>query len=377
MDMLEKKLNTKAVSERMIHKGLSQTDLADKLQVSKATISSWLKPEKFPRPRHLLQLGELLSLKYEELILESQAQSPVVAFRKSGNYKITPEHMEKFYYVGRLLNKLVQFLPFDTLSSPTTLKDPKLDYEYIQKAASSVRQIINPKTHVIDFPDLIRFFNELHAVLIPVLWGTKHYKNATHLYLPESSTTWIFINLDTKVFDFKFWLAHELGHAKAPQLLGEEGEEFADNFAGALLFPRESAEAAYKELSKVGNADRLKIIGKFATEYLVSPITIYLQIEEFAKANDLPSLELEKQIYGFTTNFNKSYKLISEILLNVEKPSVEQYCKVASEAFKTPFFSCLSEYLKASEDSPKFVANLLDISIEDAQELFRCLVKNG
>lgn len=37
---------------------------------------------------------------------------------------------------------------------------------------------------------------------------------------------------------------------KLPQLINEEGEIFADSFAGALLFPRESAEIAYQEFPR-------------------------------------------------------------------------------------------------------------------------------
>lgn len=57
-------------------------------------------------------------------------------------------------------------------------------------------------------------------------------------FLPESDTTWVYLNLDTNVHDLKFWMAHELGHCLSPSLTGTEvAEDFADAFAGALLFP--------------------------------------------------------------------------------------------------------------------------------------------
>lgn len=218
METLEKKLNVNAVTERMIQKGFSQTEISERLGVSKATVSTWLKPDKFPRPKHLLQLGQLLGLKYDDLVQQELSGQPMVAFRKSGNYKITTEQLEKYNFVSRLLHKLVPHLPFDNLSSPATLKEPRNDYQYIERAASSVRRSVNHSGGVVNFEDLIKLFDEHYAILIPVLWGKKHYKNATHIFLPDSLTTWIFINLDTKIFDFKFWLAHELGHAKAPSV---------------------------------------------------------------------------------------------------------------------------------------------------------------
>jgi hypothetical protein len=46
-----------------------------------------------------------------------------------------------------------------------------------------------------------------HAVLVPVLWGAReHHGNALNIYLPDSQTTWVFVNLDSNIVDFKFWM---------------------------------------------------------------------------------------------------------------------------------------------------------------------------
>ena len=106
----------------------------------------------------------------------------------------------------------------------------------------------------IRFEHLIGFFNELQAVIIPVLWGNKeNHENALHIYLPASMTTWIYLNLDCRIHDFKFWMAHELGHIHAPTLQSEAGEDFADAFAGALLVPHELAELEYEELQNLAD----------------------------------------------------------------------------------------------------------------------------
>jgi transcriptional regulator with XRE-family HTH domain/Zn-dependent peptidase ImmA (M78 family) len=371
---MEKKLNTQVVTSRMLELGLSQTDLAERLDVSKTAISSWLKPEKFPRPLHLLKLSEILKLRFDEIVSQVTANEPVVAFRKSGNHKITDEHREHFQYISRLLQRLVPHLPFDSLSTPPVLKNPKVDYDYVQKAAQAVRGEIG-KTGVIDFEDLLSIFGRLQAVIIPVLWGPKHYKQATHVYLPESSTTWIFVNLDTKVFDFKFWLAHELGHAKAPQLLEQEGEDFADAFAGALLFPEEEAGKAYQRLKDISDGwKRFNAVCDIAKEFAISPITIYLQIEAYAKHHSLDSLDLESYVYKGSTEFNKRYKLLSHLLFGTDQPDAATYLKFAKEKTRTCFFECLAAYLKTEQAPAKFVANVLDVSLEDAHSLYRELV---
>jgi hypothetical protein len=73
---------------------------------------------------------------------------------------------------------------------------------------------------------------------LPFDWGKKgRHENALHIFLPDFMTTWVYLNLDVTVHDYKFWMGHELDHGLAPELTGDEAEDFADAFAGALLFP--------------------------------------------------------------------------------------------------------------------------------------------
>ncbi len=367
---MEKKLNTSLINERMLQLGLSQKDLADKLDVTKTAISSWLKPEKFPRPRHLLKLADLLKLSFDEIVLNIVETQPSVAFRKSGNHKIQDSHREDFFYISRLLSRLVPYLPFDTLSAPATLKEPKVEYEYIQKAAKAVRAEVGKEQ--INFEDLLGIFEKLQAVIVPVLWGKEHYKNATHVFLTESQTTWIFINLDTKVFDFKFWLAHELGHAKAPQLIEQDGEDFADQFAGALLFPMEMASAVYTKISTLNTWDQIKVIQDLALKHVISPITIYKEVQAYAQYKSLDTLDLEKDklIFKTTTKFNQNYPLLSETIFKTKCPEPKVYLQTIKQIFKTQFFECLASYIKDhSDDSSKFIANILNLPLADAHSL--------
>jgi len=75
---------------------------------------------------------------------------------------------------------------------------------------------------------------------------------ALHIYLPDSQTTIVYLNLDTKLFDFKFWMLHELGHVKTRGLLDPAATEaFADSFAYAPLVPKAIAEAGYQALAPI------------------------------------------------------------------------------------------------------------------------------
>lgn len=224
-------INIGNITKQVEKLGLNQAAIAGKLGVTRESVSQWMQGKKFPRPAMLLKLSNLLQLSYNELVLKTAAEDePVVAFRKKGNHRITPEYFEEAKDKGFLLEQLIPYLPYDYLSAPPVLIAPELKYEYIQAAAASIRKAIKKEIHdKIDFQDLIDFFNQHHSVIIPVFWGNKNnHENALHIYLPKSRTTWIYLNLDSKIHDFKFWMAHELGHVKAPGLKNEEAEDFAD-----------------------------------------------------------------------------------------------------------------------------------------------------
>ena len=135
--------------------------------------------------------------------------------------------------MGRLLEPVVPFLPFDELVVPPVPKEPRLTYEYVERVAGAIRAEIGLDTSdVLDFEHLIHRFREIQTVPIPVLWGARdRHENALHIHLPESATTWVYLNLDSEVHDFKFWMAHELAHVLAPRLRGDEGEDFEREFA--------------------------------------------------------------------------------------------------------------------------------------------------
>jgi len=356
--------------------GHNQSSIAKALGVSRETVSQWFKGEKFPRPDKLLKLARLLSLSFGELVVKVPAPNePVVAFRKKGAHKITPEYIERAKDVGRILELLVPYLPFDDLSLPATLRRPVLEYDYIQKAAKKVRNDIGVSDgDEVRFERLIDLFRKVHAVLIPVHWGHKdRHENALHIHLPESATTWIYLNLDCKLHDFKFWMSHELGHVLAPQLEGDEGEDFAEDFAGALLVPQELAAREYQVLCRTGNkGQQINQIKEVAERLVVSPVTVYLEINKYADRNGLEKLDLESdnEIHRATTNFNKSFKPVSEALFGTKEPSASRYVACAKEDFNSPFFEVLRQFLASSGKSPTFVQSVLNIPILDAQNVY-------
>lgn len=371
-----KKLNTNNIEQKIELLGLCQADIAEKLDVSRQAVSQWFGNNKFPRPNKLLKLAQLLKLSFSDLVIKTDTSNePIVAFRRKGNHKISDDYIEEAKDKGFLLNNLVPYLPFDNLSRPPALKDPKFDYEYIHKATNAVRkEIAKSSDSVIEFTDLINFFNEHHAVLIPVFWGNKkNHENALHVFLPSSTTTWIYLNLDSKIHDFKFWMAHELGHVKSPDLTGDEAEDFADLFAGALLFNPDLARDEYIQLRRLSSeSSQLNRVLELAKELIVSPLTAYYQINNYAQyaGKQKINLEANKLIFKANTIFQSDYNTIADVLFKKLPPPSKEYFSVASEEFKSPFFIALKDFLIKERKSVGFLQSILNLSPVDAQTLY-------
>lgn len=370
---MKKELNVERLTQRCNELGFSQANLAEKLKVSREAVSQWFKKGKSPRPDKLLKLARLLNLNFADLVVDiPTVNEPVVAFRKKGKHKIPPDYFEQARDMGRILAQLVPHLPFDDLAQPAILKTPSCDYGYIQKAARRIRaELGTAEGERIEFEKLISFFKNLYSVIIPVLWGNKeNHENALHIYLPESMTTWIYLNLDCRLHDFKYWMAHELGHVHAPQLKEEEGENFADAFAGALLVPEELAEREYTHLRRLANIGKqINRIKEIAEILIVSPITVYFEVNKFAEHRGLPKIDLEsrQEIYRASTNFNKKYSSVSEYLFETTSPTPAQYVNSAREIFDSPFFEILKDYVTEHRKSASFLQSLLNIPLSDAQ----------
>lgn len=371
------RLNLDTLKGAMDRWGLNPAGLAKKLDVSREAVSKWLNGESIPRPDKLLRLALLLDLTFDQLVIRvPETAEPVVAFRKQGAHKTTDLHISRAKEMGRLLRPLAHHLPFDELIRPAELKQPASEYSYVQKVVTKFRDDIGvTPAERLDFHHLIKKFRELQAVLIPVMWGRKErHENALHIYLPDSTTTWVYLNLDSEVHDFKFWMAHEIGHILAPSLHGDEGEDFADAFAAALLFPENLAADAYPVVAAGRNkGTQMNRIKQIAEVNVISPITVYYEINKYAKQHGRAKVDLGSAIFGAAKNLSKAYYSVSESLFDGTRPEPSRYIQIAETQFDSPFFSALKKYLALGDKGPGYVQAVLDIPLLDAKSIHAAL----
>lgn len=368
----------------MVTQGLTQSALADFVGKTKQAVSKWLKGQAFPRPPELLKLSLALKVGYRQLVEVKNSElqlQPIVAFRRRANCKTTDEHFTHAKAMGRWLAPLVDYLSIDEFFGARSLKNPSLDYRYIQELVKKVRcdlgiDDIEPVNGI----QLRDHFVKYQAILIPVMWGKKEkHGNALHIHLPESKSTWIYLNLDTNIPDFKFWMAHELGHVISVDLI-EEGnmefaEDFADAFAGALIFPEEAAATYFTEYDAAENkTNRMKVVNAASEKHSISQFSVYKELEKFAKHYGKEFGEIDHKTLGYAANrSNQKLGTVSRRLFGAHTPNADEFIRKVQASYDTEFYTALEKYINKSEVSDSYVKKVLDLPVTDAKAIYAAL----
>lgn len=367
---MEKALHSAAVKTALTALGWSQKRLADEIGVTSQAVTNWLKGVDFPRPAALLKLATTLQLSFDQLV-EVKATKPVVAFRKKAGAKTTDEHVMKALAMAAMLKPLVAHLP-PRRSLRTQIPSPSTEYERLQNAAALVRNKLGVGMQAaLPYQSLIGEFWANDAVIIPVMWGQKkRHENALHILLPEEQVTFIYLNLDTHLEDFKFWMAHELAHVYTPDIAGmEEGEDFADALAGALLFPRETAEIAYSEAKRARSGHgEVDVLLRHAHAHDISLYSVFCEVSHLARARKLPALRVAEGDIHAVRNSSRG-STVSKTIFRPVPPSPSAYIAASKTTFQSEFFPALQRMLHESGTGPSYVQQVLDVSLIDANAL--------
>jgi len=368
---MHKVIHSEKLKQALQARGWTQRNLATELDVTAQAVTNWMKGADFPRPDKLLKLATTLKLSFADLVLSPEENQPVIAFRKKGGAKTTDVHILKAIVMGSLLKPLVPYLP-EMRSLRAQISSPSTQYDALQATAAEVRTRIGLGGQaVLSYEHLIDQFGSNGAVIAPVLWGEKqNHNNALHILLRQEQVTFIFLNLDTRLEDFKFWMAHELAHVYTPDLAGsEQGEDFADALAGALLFPKTLAEAAYAHAARQSTpAGEIRELQRYATAHSISLFSVFSEVNNYAKAQGLPSLRAKETGIHAVRNSQRG-KLVSEILFEPTPPEPAAYMAAAANVFRSTFFTALQRMIKSKGTGVGYVQQIMDIPMQDAAAL--------
>ena len=114
---------------------------------------------------------------------------------------------------------------------------------------------------------------------------------------------------------------------------------------------------------------RQATIKDIAREYGISPTTVNLALKEYAREHDVASVDVGRDIYAASTNFNKEFSTVSGLLFPQMPPSAKQYISVCHEDFQSPFFDALQRYVRSTNVSAGFVETVLQLPLRDAMEI--------
>lgn len=375
MALENRSLNGELIRNSLISAGMNQKDLAEQIGVSAQSVTNWLSGNGFPRPAKLLKLGLLLNLTADQLVLRDQSVRPQVAFRKKAGSKTTIERIQHAEHVGMLLRPMVKYFDSQIHIRPS-FRSSHVDTRAIAEAALQTRtQLGKGEKANIKYDDLIAEFSCCGTALIPVMWGDKEkHKNGLHIHLPKDDFTFIFLNLDTRVEDFKFWMAHELAHVYTPDLAGtNEGEDFADAFAGSLLFSSAMAKVAYEKILVGSSAGaQISILVGIADKHRISALTVFNQVKLYAQNNKLTPLKLNDKTVNRARN-KKDGKWVSELLFGQSAPSAEKYVKKCREKFNTEFFDAFKKMSAERDVGAGYLQQVLSVTHVEAKELHQVL----
>ena len=373
--MLKQRLNHSLINQKLKSSGLNQADLAKKLDVSRESVSNWFSEDSFPRPRHLLALSNLLDLDYSEMVIEEPDENePVYAFRKVHDTVHSEEEVEEVKEIGYSLEKLIPFIKLNSFK--TTLSNPKNNVFYMSEIVKDFKNRFDIKSTLIEFEEIQKIFSGCNAFVIPVLWGESENKtNSIHIHLPESMTDWIYINLDSFIYDYKFWMIHELSHLITPEIKDEfESEAFADNFAAEFLFPINETEIFIKSVKSYNIEDILLQLFKKAIDLYISPYTIYKQIHKYLLSINHELIDIPKIVDAFKEKLPPEKNItLTEFFFNKKLPEPEEYVNLIEKYFSKDFINALKSYSINESFSVGFVQNIFHISLLDAKNIYLVL----
>lgn len=371
---MTEQLNAAAIKQALASRGWSQRQLAKALGLSPQTVTNWMKGADFPRPAALLKLKRALDLSLGDLVSNS-APEPVVAFRRKAATKTTLEHVSKAKRMGFLLQPLVSHLEH-LVSEQTIFRSVSTDYEAIQQLASLRREALKiPPNGEVSYANLVNGLAGNGALIVPVHWGkTQRHENAVHILLPVENITFVYLNLDARVDDFKFWMAHELGHSFTPSLCGtDDGEDFADAFAAAFLFPRALAKETWKQCKGMDSQNCLKVLKEAAAKHEVSLFTVYNQVNAYCTNEKLGILPMDAKTIHMVRN-GSAMQTVAERIWGSKPPTPKKYMDEAEQVFRTPFFKALKDLLRSGKGGEGYVQQVLDATKPDALALYSALI---
>lgn len=360
-------LNIFTIQNAMIECGYTQKDLSQKIEVSESAVSQWFSGITLPDYKNLKKLCSVLDIDFATAISKPE-QRFVFNFRKSKKATVKIHDKIKAEDMATAIQSIIPYIiEIDGFEKKQEkLYKPRIEDDYYLKISLEFNNKLGNDITVDKLLDYLK--NDLNTIIIPVPWGIhKPFCNALQISDKKYKISFLYLNINSKVEDVKFWLLHEIAHIWAPDFNEEEGEIFADAIAGAILFPQASITGIIDTLLTLSKpTDKLKYICDIARIRGIAPYTVYKALLNIENKDVNLNLPDAKQFFMKNRG--------AERYLNYEQNlDANSYISLCETTYKSNIFSYLKQFINEYDESPHFIRRILNISYEDSINIFRIL----
>lgn len=307
--------------------GISLTDLADSIEVSRQTVNSWITGQ-VPKGNHLVALCRLFGLSPEYFFVDDADTGiivPVHRIRKNAN--VTTSMQEASTRLAGEYKLLFKYA--DKPGSIPVTRSPGKNDETAVKLAHHLRELSGvERGYPLNYQHTFELLKMLGVSVIFRRFSDeiKSYAFFTEIYGHRV----VFVNTSTNIIDLIFPLLHETVHAIRDEVMppssgyDPEEEVFCDSVASYTQFPDEYVQLVYNAIKGLNTGTQVNKLKHFGTQYKHSLFGITKRMAEIS-----PGFSLD--VGGADTNFKKEFPSIGDILFaeNDERAFVAGVCRLS------------------------------------------------
>jgi len=338
-----------AIKSRTEALGLSLSELARQIGVSRQAVNDWIGGQ-IPKGLFLITLCDILNLEPDELFIkEPEDAVQVLVYRSKRKSPVNPEQEEQIKELAGRYKKLFPSTGPTTLRQILTVSD--FNKENAKIIAAKLRQMGDvPEEKPLDY---FHAFQLLQTLDIHVIFTEFPVSKLYAFYTSINNHRVVFVNIKTNLLDLIFPLLHETIHSiilnNKTISVEDDEEDFCDMVASYTQFPDVYINNIYDLIQAVKPGNQINILKEYCLNNHHAMCGIIKRIR-----NNNPEFNLS---YGGADNVLRRKFGVLENVLH-ESNSVRQYIQTYREL--SPLF--INLVLNQVEDlSPRILGEIFSL----------------
>ncbi len=305
--------------------GIKVNDIADKLEVTRQTVTKWIGGQ-IPRGQYLIGLCTILDIKPNYFFTSlTESLITIPQHRTVRKKKVTPEMKDASHNLAEQYLNLFRQAPSPILLPVVRIKERSK--ENAIKLSKHLRKLaMIPEGKPFNFDYSFKLLKELGIYAICREFPEQFKKDIYAFYSKICGQRVIFINTNTNILDLIFQLLHEIVHAirdEEPALIYDaEEENFCDLVAMYTQFPDEYVRHIARYIKGQTTGTVINHLKEVSSDYAHSLYGIYIRLHKAGLCTKIT-------IGGADTLFKRKFKTIEQMLYKNNDPL--HYIKMLKE----------------------------------------------